>query len=297
MKTFKLLKPAFSIKAFVVTAFVLILGGILARQVATLLEAAEAPEWTVISAVLVSSTAMILLAFMAIPALWRIGIAITAIIANLLALEESTIGNIPEEAQPVQAAMDDLARVLSEIRPNAQEADTRLTDARTKAETMASLVIGLVEKTANLERQLQALHDALAAIETGQRDKVAMAAGKIDSAVIRRCLGTPHVLTRPDYRADVVTLISSDIGTVEHWRDSYTRYTTALFGQVMEIERRVAALEAGREFLQATEPLIEIRQNLNAASEALQLKRPDVRYTARMTLPGDLSQHLLKGDR
>lgn len=200
-----------------------------------------------------------------------------------------------EETGPIQEAMNNLTVLLSQIQPNAEEADKKLTDARVWTETLVSHVLGVVEKIELIRSEVGHLSAALDALNTGQREQVAYAAGKVADGDIRRLLLSPYVLTDSHFKVEAIVLISSQLGAREQWSESYQRFASALFGQIAEVKARALSLEQGRDMLQASHPVLIIQKSLNEAQDALRLKSPGIRYAARQSLPGSVSVNLLRG--
>lgn len=192
----------------------------------------------------------------------------------------------PEEARPIQQAMVKLSDFLAQMEPNVQEADTRLLDAKQWTETLVSQVLRVVEKIEEMESQIKSLGDAIEAINSGERDKVAYAAGLIADPTIRQILRSPYVVKRQDFRAEAITLISGEMGTLVQWGRSYGNFVTALFTQISLARDKAVMLEAGRDMLEASKPVLQIQVSLNEARDALQLRaQPALRMMARQALP------------
>lgn len=271
--------------AVVVAALFFIGGGVV--RVSRL--AGDWGEWLALLGIMLQGLAGLLLLWL----LWSVGVRLAALIAPTLATEQVSLAPeqpAPKEAKPIQQAMLRLTDLLAGLEPNTQEADIRLMDARQWTETLVSQVLRVVEKIEEMEEQVKNLGEAIEAINSGQRDKVAYAAGKVTDPVIQQLLRSPYIIRRPEFRTDAITLISGEMGTLEQWGRSYSNFVTALFAQLAQVRDRAVMLQAGRNMLEASKPVLQIQTSLDEAGTALQLRaQPALRMMARQALPGPAS--------
>jgi hypothetical protein len=212
--------------------------------------------------------------------------AVFLLLRSMVPKPDSEPAPIPTEAKPIQQAMVKLSDLLAQLEPNVQEADAKLLDAQTWTGALVAQVLRVVEKIEEMEGQVKALGEAIEAINGGERDKVAYAAGKVADPTIRQILRSPYIVKRPDFRADAITLISGEMGTLEQWGRSYGNFVTALFAQISMARDKAVMLQAGRDMLEASQPVLLIQMSLNEASDALRLRaQPALRMMARQALP------------
>lgn len=199
----------------------------------------------------------------------------------------------PLPPDPATETVDRLTKLLSRIEPNTAEAEAKLFDARTATETLTRQVLKVVERVENLERQAGYIGQAVEAIQTGQRDKVAYLAGKLGDDSLRSLLLSPYLVSRDDFKIEAFVLLANERGSLEECAAGYGRLVTALVAQLAQARTRIIGLEQSIQMLEASHPLILIEQGLQKSIEALNLRaEPALRWTAKQALPAGVQGYL-----
>lgn len=200
--------------------------------------------------------------------------------------------NAPSD--PAVEAMNRLARLLSRVEPDSAEAEARLADARTATEALSQQVLRVVERIEELERQAAYLNEAVDAIRTGDREKIAYVAGKVADDGLRALLLSPQLASRDAFKAEAYVLLASERGSLEECALGYSRLVQALVGQLAQARKRIIALEQSVTMLEATSPVLLIEVGLRRSIDALNLRaEPALRWTAKQELPPGVQGYLL----
>lgn len=211
-----------------------------------------------------------------------------------VAQSETLSGADAVPTDPAIETMTRLARLLSRVEPDSAEAEARLADARAATEALSKQVLRVVERIEDLERQEATLSEAVDAIRTGDREKIAYLAGKVSDDGLRALLLSPHLVARDDFKAEAYVLLANERGSLEECALGYGRLVKALVSQLAQARKRIIALEQSVTMLEATSPVLVIEVGLRKSIDALNLRaEPALRWTAKQELPPGVQGYLL----
>jgi len=177
----------------------------------------------------------------------------------------------PEELTTIKTSVDNLQSVLSELETDTTKAHILISDANVYTSTLVRLIKGIALKAEQMTTEAEALDKALEAIQTGDKLKIARAAGQIQDSHLRQLMLT-NVKT-PTYWQGVAQTVAAQLGTLNQWSTGYEQFIGNLLADVSEAKARSTALLASKELAIVARPMLTIQANLDDAQSSLQLQR------------------------
>lgn len=193
---------------------------------------------------------------------------------------KSAVEIIPE-ARNVSGVIDDLGQRLDAIEENRDQAIIKLQDADMLASTLVALIRRTVTKASNLEREGQALAEALEAWVSGDRVAIAKLAGQIDDDHIRSLM----LETNGDdsYRSSVLELIATQTGALRSSSRALRELSNAWLGSLTDQRAKTARLSVVVDALDAARPLASINAKLIEAQGYLMMQNQlDLHHVTRL---------------
>ena len=208
-------------------------------------------------------------------------------------VKEESVAAEAKPADPAIEAMDRLTRLLAAIEPNTSAAEAKLLDAQVAAEVLVKQILRVVERVEELERKADYVSEAIEAIHSGERDRVAYVAGKFNDVSLQALLLSPYVVTRADLKTEAFVLLGHERGSLEECAAGYGRLTTALVAQLAQARSRILGLQQQIQMLEASHPLLQIEHGFQESIKALNLRaQPALRWTAKQALPAGVQSYL-----
>lgn len=183
-------------------------------------------------------------------------------------LEETMIEEtvVPADAAGILTALTDIGEALDLARQDRNAAVVELQAAEVQATVLVSLIRRMVAQAATLERGVEDLQQALDAVASGDRQRMAQAAGAVDAH-----LGSLLLESNGDeaYRADLAALIAGQVGSCRKQARTNRQMASAWTGVLGQYRMRTGNLRAGLHLADAVEPLVRLDAHLGEAEKAL----------------------------
>lgn len=202
--------------------------------------------------------------------LWLLG---SKYFRTLFKAEEKKPAGDPLQGQKeeIGRVVKNISELIKEIGEDAEAASVLVTDVKVYTETLVSLIRGIVDKGEKMRQEAGALEAALDAILSGDRLKIAAAAGGIPDSQIRQLMITD---TRSGkYWEDVTGLISTYKAGLTRWAEGYEQYTGRIMREITGAKLEMLELGVRLDASSVNPILLQSRSNLEQATQLLRAER------------------------
>lgn len=227
---------------------------------------------------------------------WALLVRLIAWLAPMLMVEEIEIKPEPkpepEEIEPMARTIDNLGDILTQLDRDTTESRRLATDAAVYAGELVNLAQGLALKEEDLATEAESLRAALAAIESQDPLKIAIAAGGLRDEHLRTLMFCEA--ENPAYWRGVVRVVGAQYGSAQQWHAAYLEATGRLLTSIGAAKARIRELHATRELTEIKAPLLQVEDNLLRAGNCLKL--PGMATNGHRLLNSPLGARLLSSN-